>query len=244
MRPTVGLASRDGIIPLALSQDTGGPMARSVLDAAVALDAVAGVDAADPVTSRQEGEVPASYTQYLDEGALDGARIGYVPSMLGSNAATLRLWAQTRATLESLGATVVEVTPPTTWSPVLPNGFASVLSEGSGSTNEFKHDLDAYVATHLAPQVEARTLQGIVDSGRYVPSAAARTSRATRSPRRRTRRGRAPRGRTRRSSPRARCSSRRCSTTATSTRSSTRAPTRTGRSGPTCGSARTPGCPP
>ncbi len=170
VRPTVGLASRDGIIPLALSQDTGGPMARSVLDAAVALDAVAGVDAADPVTSRQEGEVPASYTQYLDEGALDGARIGYVPSMLGSNAATLRLWAQTRATLESLGATVVEVTPPTTWSPVLPNGFASVLSEGSGSTNEFKHDLDAYVATHLAPQVEARTLQGIVDSGRYVPS--------------------------------------------------------------------------
>ena len=170
VRPTVGLASRDGIVPLALSQDTGGPMARSVLDAAVALDAVAGVDAADPVTSRQEGEVPASYTQYLDEGALDGTRIGYVPSMLGSNAATLRLWAQTRATLESLGATVVEVTPPTTWSPVLPNGFASVLSEGSGSTNEFKHDLDAYVATHLAPQVEARTLQGIVDSGRYVPS--------------------------------------------------------------------------
>jgi Asp-tRNA(Asn)/Glu-tRNA(Gln) amidotransferase A subunit family amidase len=170
VRPTVGLASRDGIIPLALSQDTGGPMARSVLDAAVALDAVVGVDPADPVTSRQEGAVPASYTQYLDADALDGARIGYVPSMLGSNATTLRLWAQTRATLESLGATVVEVTPPTTWSPVLPNGFASVLNEGSGSTNEFKHDLDEYVANHLAPQVEARTLQGIVDSGRYVPS--------------------------------------------------------------------------
>ncbi|ARU53208.1 hypothetical protein CBR64_18975 [Cellulosimicrobium cellulans] len=170
VRPTVGLASRDGIVPLALSQDTGGPMARSVLDAAVALDAVVGVDPADPVTSRQEGEVPASYTQFLDADALDGARIGYVPSMLGSNATTLRLWAQTRATLESLGATVVEVAPPTTWSPVLPNGFASVLNEGSGSTNEFRHDLDAYVANHLAPQVEARTLQGIVDSGRFVPS--------------------------------------------------------------------------
>ncbi len=170
VRPTVGLASRDGIVPLALSQDTGGPMARSVLDAAVALDAVTGADPADPVTSAQEGQVPASYTQHLDAGALDGARIGYVPSMIGSNATTLRLWAQTRATLEALGATVVEVTPPTTWSPVLPNGFASVLNEGSGSTNEFKHDLEAYVANHLSPEVEARSLTGIVESGRHVPS--------------------------------------------------------------------------
>jgi len=170
VRPTVGLASRDGIIPLALSQDTGGPMTRSVTDAAVALDAVVGVDPADPVTARQEGEVPASYTQYLDADALDGARIGYVPSMIGTNRTTTRLWAETRATLESLGATVVEVTPPTSYSTVLPNGFASVLSEGSGSTNEFKHDLDEYVANHLAPEVEARTLSGIVDSGRYVPA--------------------------------------------------------------------------
>lgn len=170
VRPTVGLASRDGIIPLALSQDTGGPMTRSVTDAAVALDAVVGVDDADPVTARQEGQVPASYTRFLDADALDGARIGYVPSMLGTNATTLRLWAQTRTTLESLGATVVEVAPPTSYSTVLPNGFGSVLSEGSGSTNEFKHDLDAYVAGHLAPGVEARSLEGIVASGRYVPS--------------------------------------------------------------------------
>ncbi|WP_454043817.1 amidase family protein [Cellulosimicrobium sp. Marseille-Q8652] len=170
VRPTTGLASRDGIIPLALSQDTGGPMTRSVTDAAVALDAVVGVDPADPVTSRQEGEVPASYTQYLDADALDGARIGYVPSMIGTNATTVRLWAETRATLESLGATVVEVTPPTSYSDVLPRGFASVVGEGSGSTNEFKHDLDAYVANHLSPAVEARTLSQIVDSGRFVPS--------------------------------------------------------------------------
>lgn len=170
VRPTIGLASRDGIIPLALSQDTGGPITRSVTDAAVALDAVVGVDPADPVTSRQEGEVPASYTQYLDADALDGARIGYVPSMIGTNATTVRLWAETRATLESLGATVVEVTPPTSYSDVLPRGFASVVGEGSGSTNEFKHDLDAYVANHLSPAVEARTLSQIVDSGRYVPS--------------------------------------------------------------------------
>ncbi|WP_265521124.1 amidase family protein [Oerskovia flava] len=170
VRPTIGLASRDGIVPLALSQDTGGPMARSVTDAAVALDAVVGIDAADPVTARQEGKVPESYTASLDADALDGARIGYVPSMLGNNTTTRRLWAETVTTLESLGATVVEVTPPTSSSPVLPNGFTSVLGEGSGSTNEFRHDLDEYVATHLAPGVEARTLDDVLDSGRFVTS--------------------------------------------------------------------------
>lgn len=162
VRPTVGLASRDGIIPLAMSQDTGGPITRSVTDAAVALDAVVGVDPADPVTAQQAGKVPESYTASLDADALDGARIGYVPSMIGSNATTVRLWAETRAKLESLGATVVEITPPT--------GFTAVLNEGSGSTNEFKHDLAEYVANHLSPAVTNRTLDDIIASGSFVTS--------------------------------------------------------------------------
>lgn len=162
VRPTVGLASRDGIIPLALSQDTGGPMARSVLDAAVALDAVVGVDAADPVTSAQVGYVPESYTASLDPDALRGTRIGYVPSMVGTNPTTVRLWAQARAALEAQGATVVEVTPPT--------GFAAVLAEPSGSTNEFRHDLAGYVARHLAPQVAARTIEDILATNHFVTS--------------------------------------------------------------------------
>ena len=162
IRPTVGLASRDGVIPLALSQDTGGPMARSVLDAAAALDAVTGYDPADPVTAAQEGRVPASYTEFLDPDALDGARIGYVPSMVGSNRTTTRLFADAVAELESLGATIVPITPPA--------GFSAVLNEPSGSTNEFKHDLDEYVANHLSQAVEYRDLQQIADSGRIVPS--------------------------------------------------------------------------
>ncbi|MEE6282860.1 amidase family protein [Georgenia sunbinii] len=160
IRPTVGLASRDGIIPLALSQDTGGPMTRSVIDAAVALDAVVGVDPADPATADQV--VPESYTAYLDTASLDGARLGYIPSMVGSNATTVRLFTDARAALEAQGATVVEVAPPA--------GFADVLGEPSGSTNEFKHDLDVYIASHLAPDVEARSLADIVASGRYVTS--------------------------------------------------------------------------
>jgi amidase len=162
IRPTVGLASRDGIIPLALSQDTGGPIARSVTDAAVALDAVTGVDSADPVTSEQTGKVPESYTASLDPEALKGKRIGYVTTMIGTNPTNVRLWNQAKATLEAQGATVVPVeqTP----------AFKRVLDEGSGSTNEFKHDLNEYIAKHLAPNVAARSLQGIVESGTYVPS--------------------------------------------------------------------------
>jgi len=166
IRPTVGLASRDGIIPLALSQDTGGPIARSVTDAAVALDAVTGVDAADPVTSEQTGKVPESYTSSLDPEALKGKRIGYVTTMISTptqtNATTVRLFNDAKATLEAQGATVVPIAPTAE--------FTRVLNEGSGSTNEFKHDLNEYIAKHLAPNVAARSLQGIVESGTYVPS--------------------------------------------------------------------------
>ncbi|SJM44998.1 amidase family protein [Microbacterium sp. JB110] len=162
VRPTIGLASRDGIVPLALSQDTGGPMGRSVVDAAAALDAVVGIDEADPVTSAQQGQVPRSYTEELDAGALEGSRVGFVPSMLGDSPTTLRLWEEAKQSLEARGATVVEIDEPE-W-------FADVLGEGSGSTNEFRHDLDAYIDAHLDSDVEARSLEQVLESGKYVPS--------------------------------------------------------------------------
>ncbi|WP_407358942.1 hypothetical protein LTA6_001234 [Microbacterium sp. LTA6] len=162
VRPTVGLASRDGIIPLALSQDTGGPLTRSVTDAAVALDAVVGIDAADPVTAKQEGRVPDSYTSFLDENSLEGARIGYIAGMVGTQTGTVRLFDEASSVLGAQGATVVEITPP--------DGFAAVLSEPSGSTNEFLHDLNTYIATHLGADVEARTLTDILATGNYVTS--------------------------------------------------------------------------
>lgn len=164
VRPTVGLASRDGIVPLALSQDTGGPMTRSVMDAAIALDTVVGVDPADPVTQAQTGLVPESYTSFLDVDALEGARIGYFPSMISPNATSARLWEETRQTLEAQGATVVEL--------AAPDELPAILGEPSGSTNEFRHDLEEYVDTHLAPEVEARSIEAIVDSGHFVTSRA------------------------------------------------------------------------
>lgn len=161
IRPTVGLASRDGIVPLALSQDTGGPMARSVSDAAVALDEVVGVDANDTLTSEQTGLVPDSYTEYLDPNALQGKRIGYLTSMVGTNATTVRLFNQAVADLTAQGATVV---------PITTTALNATLNEASGSTNEFKHDLNIYIAQHLDPDVTTRDLTSIIASGRLVPS--------------------------------------------------------------------------
>jgi amidase len=164
IRPTVGLSSRDGIIPLALSQDTGGPIARSVTDAAVALDAVTGVDPSDAITAEQAGRVPDSYTASLDADALQGTRIGYVQSMVGTNPTVVRLWNAARAALEAKGATFVLIPS----SPTL----SATLNESSGSTAEFKHDLAIYERTHLAPAVTARTIPQLLASGRMVPDRA------------------------------------------------------------------------
>ena len=76
IKPTIGLVSRSGIIPISADQDTAGPMTRNVTDAAVLLGVLRGVDPADPATAAQEGNVPRSYTRFLDKHALRGANIG------------------------------------------------------------------------------------------------------------------------------------------------------------------------
>jgi amidase len=149
VRPTVGLTSRDGIIPLALSQDVGGPMTRTVSDAAIALDAVAGSDDQDPATALADANKPASYTSSLKLDGLQGKRVGYATNLVGSNATAVKLMEQAKATLVAQGATVVdvEVTLPT---------FAS------GSTNEMAHDINEYLAKFVTdPRVPYTTFQGI-----------------------------------------------------------------------------------
>ena len=76
IKPTLGLLSRAGIVPISAEQDTAGPMARNMTDAAVLLGAMTGVDPADPATAEQVGHAFSDYTQFLDADALDGARIG------------------------------------------------------------------------------------------------------------------------------------------------------------------------
>jgi amidase len=108
LKPTRGLMSRDGIVPLGLSFDTGGPMARSVYDVAVALGAMTGVDSADAATTPSAGHFKTDYTPYLKAGSLKGARIGIARDFMGKDAGTDAVVEKSIETLKKLGATVVD----------------------------------------------------------------------------------------------------------------------------------------
>ena len=109
LKPTHGLLSRDGIIPLALSFDTGGPMARSVYDVAVALGVMTGVDPADAATRKSEGRFETDYTKYLKADALKGARIGIARDFLGQDPDVDWVVDAALDAMRREGATVVDV---------------------------------------------------------------------------------------------------------------------------------------
>jgi amidase len=112
LKPTHGLMSRDGIVPLALSFDTAGPMARSVYDVAVSLGAMTGVDPADEATKKSAGKFDTDYTKFLKTGALKGARIGIARDFMGKDAGTDAVVEQAISTLKKLGAVVVDIKYP------------------------------------------------------------------------------------------------------------------------------------
>ncbi|MEK9750478.1 MAG: amidase [Flavobacteriaceae bacterium] len=105
IKPTVGLVSRDGIIPISETQDTAGPMARTVSDAAVLLGAMAGIDTNDKATS--DAELHADYTQFLDKNALEGKRIGILKGTFGNHERVDVILEQAVAALEAQGAEVI-----------------------------------------------------------------------------------------------------------------------------------------
>jgi amidase len=108
LKPTHGLLSRDGIVPLALSFDTGGPMARSVYDIAVVLGIMTGVDPADAATKKSAGKFEKDYTKFLKAGALKGARIGVARDYAKVDPETDRILGETIVTLKQLGAVIVD----------------------------------------------------------------------------------------------------------------------------------------
>ncbi|MGM0900420.1 MAG: amidase family protein [Bacillota bacterium] len=160
IRPTIGLASRDGIIPLALTQDVGGPIARTVEDAAVVLDAIAGYDPTDPSTENSIGKVPKTYTHYLKKNGLKKARIGVVRDLFGNDPQINEAMDQAIADMESLGAEVLEVN--------IAN-LNQILAYPSLSGYEFKFQLNEYLAS-LGPDAPLRTLTDIIESGKFHPS--------------------------------------------------------------------------
>jgi amidase len=112
LKPTLGSLSRAGIVPLSLSFDTGGPMARNVSDLAVVMNAVAGVDPHDPATAASAGKLPKDFTAALKTDALKTARFGLLRDFMGADAETDAIIEQAVATLRAQGATVVEVKLP------------------------------------------------------------------------------------------------------------------------------------
>src|SRR5439155_27196545 len=109
LKPTVGLVSRSGIVPIAHSQDTAGPMCRTVADAAALLSAMTGADPADSATKASAGNVKSDYTKFLDPRGLAGARIG-VPRKVffGQSAPADRLVEAAIADMKRLGAVIVD----------------------------------------------------------------------------------------------------------------------------------------
>ena len=109
LKPTVGLVSRSGIIPISHTQDTAGPMTRTVTDAAILLGALAGADPADAVTLESRGKSAADYTSFLKADSLSGKRIGIEKSFLKGHEGVVGLYKEAIAVLKKQGATVVEV---------------------------------------------------------------------------------------------------------------------------------------
>ena len=112
LKPTHGLISRDGIVPLALTFDTVGPFARTVQDVAIALGILTGVDAADGATKKSDGRVETDYTKYLRRDALNGARIGVVRDFTGQDPDVDWAVESGLTAMRGAGATVVDVRLP------------------------------------------------------------------------------------------------------------------------------------
>lgn len=137
IKPTVGLISRDGIVPIAHSQDTAGPLTRSVADAAFLLGAMAGRDARDPATSQGPAQLP-DYALSLDRDGLKGARIGVVRNQFGNNLRLNALIEDSLQTMRAAGAVLVDVELPYT------DKYAD--SELEVLLFELKADLNRYLA--------------------------------------------------------------------------------------------------
>ncbi|MBQ02655.1 MAG: glutamyl-tRNA amidotransferase [Acidobacteria bacterium] len=159
LRGTRGLASGDGIIPLSTTQDIGGPLARSVRDLAITLDATVGVDPADETTRRSEGRIPATYTDALDSRGLLGARVALLEELLGDTGAERPVRTVIEAAVEKMtaeGAEVVEIAE---------TDFGALLEGASLIGLEFKFDFDAYLVK--TPGAPVRSLAELVELGLY-----------------------------------------------------------------------------
>ena len=155
IKPTLGLVSRSGIVPIAHSQDTAGPMARTVTDAAILLGFMAGIDPADPATAESRGNAPPDYTKFLDPNGLRGARIGVARKFFGFNEKVDQLIEAALDTIKRLGAEVID-----------PADIPTTGKFGDSETEvllyEFKADLNKYLESR-GPSAPVHSMKDVID---------------------------------------------------------------------------------
>ena len=153
IKPTVGLVSRSGIIPISHSQDTAGPMTRNVTDAAILLGALTGIDPRDTATNASQGKSYTDYTKFLDAKGLNGMRIGVARNFFGINERTDKLITDAIDVMKKNGAVIID-----------PADIAHTneYDESEILLYELKADLNAYLAT-LGPGAAVKTLKDIID---------------------------------------------------------------------------------
>jgi amidase len=159
IKPTLGLVSRSGIIPIAHSQDTAGPMARNVRDAAVLLGALAGADPRDSATAASAGKAASDYTKFLDPDGLRGARIGVARKYFGANDAQDQLMNTLIAAMKRHGAEIVDPADLPTHGKFDDTEFLVLLYE-------LKADLNAYLAARPGAPASLKDIIDFNDSNR------------------------------------------------------------------------------
>lgn len=155
LKPTVGMISRTHVVPISHTQDTAGPMARSVMDAALLLGAMAGSDRADPATARADA-MGRDFTSALQSDALRGVRVGVMRFAAGFHPATDAVFERALASLKAAGATLVEIDKRP--------GDAQIIGENEQTIlmTELKADMNAYLATTDPSRVPSRTLADLI----------------------------------------------------------------------------------
>ncbi len=158
IKPTVGLVSRAGIIPISHSQDTAGPMCRTLRDAAIMLGALTGVDPEDTATNTSQGKSHTDYTRFLDENGLKGARIGVVRKYFGFSDGVDGILAEAIDVMKRQGATIVD--------PADLESFGKFdESESLVLDYELKADIEKYLA-RLGPSSPMKNLKDLIDFNR------------------------------------------------------------------------------
>ncbi|MEM7717499.1 MAG: amidase family protein, partial [Cyanobacteria bacterium P01_A01_bin.68] len=164
--PTEGLVSRDGTVPISFTQDRVGPLTRTVTDAAITLDIIAGFDESDPVTENSIGKIPeAGYTSLLSTKALEDARIGVFRDLFRSGTVhqeSLAIIENAIEDFEAQGATIIDNVS-------LGFDLFDFLDDARVNIYEYKVALNDYLES-LGSDAPVKTLQDIIDDGRYLPS--------------------------------------------------------------------------